>query len=63
LSIANTPEFFYFMGRATKLHDYCITQKDIDPLVDNVAKKSILPLGERQDIYLDVVRKIVEISL
>ncbi|MWY79750.1 NADH-dependent alcohol dehydrogenase, partial [Francisella tularensis] len=42
---------------------YSITQKDIDTLVDNVAKNSILPLGERQDIYLDDVRKILEISL
>ncbi|APC91735.1 NADH-dependent alcohol dehydrogenase [Francisella opportunistica] len=63
LAIAETEEFFNIMGLATKLKDYSITQKGIDALVNNVARNSILPLGERQDIYLDDVRKILEISL
>ena len=63
LAIQKTEEFFNKMGLGTTLKDYSITQKDIDTLVENVAKNSILPLGERQDIYLDDVRKILEISL
>ncbi|GMN88873.1 iron-containing alcohol dehydrogenase [Francisella sciaenopsi] len=63
LAIEKTQSFFKQMNLGISLKDYNLGQDDINKIVENIQMNSFLPLGERQDIYLDDIRKILEISL
>lgn len=62
-AIEKTQSFFKQMNLGINLKDYNLGQDNINKIIDNIQMNSFLPLGERQNIYLDDIRKILEISL
>lgn len=62
-AIAMTEAFFKTMEVPTTLTDAGITAVDIDNLIAKLEKHGMIALGERQNITLEVSRKILETSL
>lgn len=63
LAIEKTRDFFESLGVKTHLSDYGIPADAIDGLVEQLQAHGMTRLGERQDVTLDVSRKVYEISL
>ena len=62
-AINKTVEFFHTMGMETKLSDYTKDfDKTADFIVDRFKERSWLGLGEKQNITLEKVKSIVEMS-
>ena len=62
-AINKTVEFFHTMGMDTKLSDYTNDyDKTADFIVDRFKERGWLGLGEKQNITLDKVKEIVEMS-
>jgi alcohol dehydrogenase YqhD (iron-dependent ADH family) len=62
-AINKTVEFFHTMGMDTKLSDYTKDfDKTADFIVDRFKERGWLGLGEKQNITLEKVKKIVEMS-
>ena len=62
-AINKTVEFFHTMGMDTKLSEYTTDyQKTADFIVDRFQERGWTAMGERQNLTLDKVRKIVEMS-
>ena len=62
-AIAKTREFFEALGVKTRLSDYGITEKDIDPIIEQLTQHGMTQLGEHQDITPEISRRILEASL
>jgi alcohol dehydrogenase YqhD (iron-dependent ADH family) len=62
-AINKTVEFFHKMGMDTKLSDYTEEYDDTaDFIVNRFEERGWLGLGEKQNITLDKVKAIVEMS-
>ena len=62
-AINKTVEFFHTMGMDTKLSDYTKDfDKTADFIVDRFKERGWLGLGEKQNITLEKVKSIVEMS-
>lgn len=62
-AIKKTVDFFHTMGMDTKLSDYTKDyDKTADFIVDRFKERGWLGLGEKQNITLDKVKEIVEMS-
>lgn len=62
-AINKTVEFFHTMGMDTKLSEYTTDyQKTADFIVDRFQERGWTAMGERQNLTLDKVKKIVELS-
>lgn len=62
-AINKTVEFFHTMGMDTKLSEYTTDyQKTADFIVDRFQERGWTAMGERQNLTLDKVKKIVEMS-
>ena len=62
-AIDKTIEFFHTMGMDTKLSDYTTEyNKTADFIVNRFEERGWLGLGEKQNITLDKVKSIVEMS-
>jgi NADP-dependent alcohol dehydrogenase len=61
-AIAKTVEFFHTMGMDTKLSDYTKTMIKPDFIVNRFDERGWKGLGEKQNITLDKVKSIVEMS-
>jgi NADP-dependent alcohol dehydrogenase len=62
-AIEKTAEFFHSIGMHTKLSDYDIGPEIVDTVVASLEKHGMVKLSERQDVTLDVSRKILEAAL
>lgn len=62
-SINSTRAFFESLGVKTRLADYGISPDNIDGLVQQLQAHGMTQLGERQDVTLDVSRKVYQASL
>lgn len=62
-AIAKTRAFFESLGVKTRLSDYGITADAIDGLVQQLQAHGMTQLGEKQDVTLEVSRKVYEASL
>ncbi|AZQ64503.1 iron-containing alcohol dehydrogenase [Flammeovirga pectinis] len=63
-TIERTVEFFHSMGIDTKISDYTEDYAEVaKTIVDRFADRKWLGLGERQDISLEKVQEIVEMSI
>ena len=58
-----TVEFFESVGIKTKLSDYGVGCEIIPKIVDRFVKRGIKAIGERGDLTMDDVTKILEIQL
>lgn len=63
LAIRRTREYFESLGIKTHLRDYNIPADAIDVLTAQLQAHGMTQLGERQDVTLDVSRKILAASL
>jgi NADP-dependent alcohol dehydrogenase len=63
MAIERTRTFFESMGVPTRLSDYGVTRDAIPPLVDRMASRGPVALGERADIGPTEVAKILELCL
>ena len=63
LAIEQTRTFFESVGVKTHLSDYGISADAIDSLVHQLQEHHMTQLGERQDVTLDISRKVYEASL
>jgi NADP-dependent alcohol dehydrogenase len=61
-AIAKTVEFFHTMGMDTKLSDYTKKTMTADFIVNRFDERGWKGLGEKQNITLDKVKSIVEMS-
>ena len=62
-TIQKTVEFFESVGIKTKLADYGVGREIISKIVDRFTKRGITAIGERGDLTLNDVAKILEIQL
>jgi len=62
-AIEKTQLFFENMGVPTHLNDYAIKNFDIDQIIALLESHGMTSLGEKQDVNLDVMRKILHMSL
>jgi NADP-dependent alcohol dehydrogenase len=62
-AIEKTRAFFESLGVKTRLSDYGISKGEIDLLVGQLRAHGMTQLGERQDVTLEVSRKVYEASL
>jgi NADP-dependent alcohol dehydrogenase len=62
-TIQKTVEFFESVGIKTKLSDYGVGRDIIPKITDRFVKRGIKAIGERGDLTLDDIAKILEIQL
>ncbi|SMC19208.1 NADP-dependent alcohol dehydrogenase [Andreprevotia lacus DSM 23236] len=62
-AIAHTRDFFERMGNPTHLAAYQIGSDAVERIVGQLARHGMTQLGERQDVTLDVSRRVLEASL
>ena len=62
-AIEKTEEFFHSLNMPTKLSDYNIGEDIIDTVIAGLEKHGMTKLSERQDVTLDVSRKILQSAL
>jgi NADP-dependent alcohol dehydrogenase len=62
-AITKMEEFFNAMGVKTRLSDYQLGAKDIEPVLAALEKHRMTKMGEHRDVTLDVSRKVLEMSL
>jgi NADP-dependent alcohol dehydrogenase len=62
-TIQKTVEFFESVGIKTKLSDYGVGRDIISKIVDRFVKRGIKAIGERGDLTVDDVAKILETQL
>ena len=62
-AIENTRGFFESVGVKTRLSDYNLTADIIAPIVDRLATRGALNIGEHRDIDKQKVTEILELSL
>lgn len=62
-AIQKTRDFFEELGVKTRLSGYGITEKDIDPIIEQLTKHGMTQLGEYRDITPEVSRKILNACL
>ena len=62
-AIKMTSVFFESLGVKTRLSDYGITADAIDGLVQQLQAHGMTQLGEKQDVTLEVSRKVYTVSL
>ncbi|WP_316675424.1 iron-containing alcohol dehydrogenase [uncultured Tolumonas sp.] len=62
-AIQKTREFFEELGVKTRLSDYGMTEKDIEPIIEQLIKHGMTKLGEHQDITPEISRQILKASL
>lgn len=63
LAIQKTRDFFEELGVKTRLSGYGITEKDIDPIIEQLTKHGMTQLGEHKDITPEISRQILMASL
>lgn len=61
--IHRTRQFFESLGIKTHLRDYNLDEKAIDEIIDQLHRHNLTALGERQNITLEISRKILQASL
>ena len=62
-AIEKTVEFFHTMGMKTKLSDYATNyESTAETIVARFEQRGWLALGEKQNITLDKVKEIVQLS-
>jgi NADP-dependent alcohol dehydrogenase len=62
-AITKMEEFFNQMGVKTRLSEYQLGAKDIEPVLAALEKHRMTKMGEHRDVTLDVSRKVLEMSL
>lgn len=62
-AIHRTRQFFESLGIKTHLRDYNLDEKAIDEIIDQLHRHNLTALGERQNITLEISRKILQASL
>ena len=62
-AIEKTRAFFESVGVKTRLSDYGVSADAIDNLLHQLQQHGMTQLGERQDVTLEVSRKVYEASL
>jgi len=62
-AIARTRTFFESMGVPTRLGDYGIAARHIERVIEQLDAHGMTMLGERQDVTLEVSRKVLEAAL
>jgi NADP-dependent alcohol dehydrogenase len=62
-AITRMEEFFAQMGVHTRLSDYGLAAKDIEPVLAALEKHRMVKLGEQRDVTLDVTRKVLQMAL
>lgn len=62
-AIHRTRQFFESLGIKTHLRDYNLDEKAIDEIIDQLYRHNLTALGERQNITLEISRKILQASL
>ncbi len=62
-AIHRTRQFFESLGIKTHLQDYNLDEKAIDEIIDQLHRHNLTALGERQNITLEISRKILQASL
>lgn len=62
-AIDNTREFFEKMGLKTHFSDYNLGEGVVDRIIGSLEAHGMLKLGEKGHVTLDVVRKVLEMSL
>lgn len=62
-AIHRTRQFFESLGIKTHLRDYNLDEKAIDVIIDQLHRHNLTALGERQNITLEISRKILQASL
>ncbi|MBH8552967.1 iron-containing alcohol dehydrogenase [Nostocaceae cyanobacterium CENA357] len=58
-AIAKTRNFFESVGVQTRLSDYGVGLDTIPVIIERFEKRGFVPLGEQQDVSLEVVEKIL----
>ncbi|HDQ03855.1 MAG TPA: iron-containing alcohol dehydrogenase [Deltaproteobacteria bacterium] len=59
-AINKTREFFESMGLPTRLRAYGIEKKSIDEILEKLTEHGMTNLGERKEVTLEIMRKILE---
>lgn len=62
-AISKMETFFNDMGVGTRLSDYKLGAKDIEPVIAALEKHRMTKIGEHRDVTLAVSRKVLEMSL
>lgn len=62
-AISRTQGYFEQMGVKTRLSDYQLTARDIEPILSALETHRMVSLGEKRDVTLDVSRQVLELSL
>ena len=62
-AISKMETFFNDMGVHTRLSDYQLGAKDIEPVMAALEKHRMVRMGEQRDVTLAVSRKVLEMSL
>ncbi|MFZ6657871.1 iron-containing alcohol dehydrogenase [Undibacterium sp. TJN19] len=62
-AISRTQDYFEQMGVKTRLGDYQLSSTDIEPILSALQTHSMIKLGEKRDVTLDVSRQVLEMSL
>lgn len=62
-AIHRTRQFFESLGIKTHLRDYNLDEKAINEIIDQLHRHNLTALGERQNITLEISRKILQASL
>ncbi|MDE2288817.1 MAG: iron-containing alcohol dehydrogenase [Burkholderiales bacterium] len=62
-AIERTRAFFESLDVKTRLHDYAINAAALDDLVAQLEAHDMTALGERQDVTLEVSRRVLEAAL
>ena len=61
-AIDKTGDFFESLGVKIKFGDYGITDETIDEMVSSIKNHGFINIGERQDITLDEIKEIYNLS-
>ncbi len=62
-AIARTQDFFESLGVKTRLGDYDLGEKDIEPLIKSLESHGMVALGEHGDVTPEVCRRVLQASL
>jgi len=62
-AIARTQNFFESLGVKTRLGDYDLGEKDIEPLITSLESHGMVALGEHGDVTPEVCRRVLQASL
>ncbi|PCM43998.1 iron-containing alcohol dehydrogenase [Marinobacter sp. ANT_B65] len=62
-AIVRTQNFFESLGVKTRLGDYDLGEKDIEPLIKSLESHGMVALGEHGDVTPEVCRRVLQASL